>query len=281
MPESATVLGSTGMVGTDLLELLKVAGTPVTTVNRSSNPVELSVDSLAHLLESSAVVYNCLAYTDVDAAEGNEIEATEVNGHFVGRLAAACKKTGSHLFHISTDYVFEGQSAAPYSVKDNPNPQTAYGRSKLVGERALIDSAGDFTIFRTAWLYGASGSNFAKTIAKRLELGEPVSVVADQAGSPTWTKDLAQLLASYSGLTHAPEIVHASSSGSCSWFEFAQQIALDMGLDPDQAVVPASSYESNHLVKRPRYSVLDNSEGPLEPIGDWRSRWLASRLSIN
>lgn len=280
MLASATVMGSTGMTGTDMVKLLRSSGANLNEVDRSSTPLELSVDALASLVEGSAVVYNCLAYTNVDAAEANEIEATEVNGHFVGRLAEACKKTGSRLFHISTDYVFDGKGTAPYNVNDSPNPQTAYGRSKLVGERALIDAAGEFTIFRTSWLYGVTGSNFAKTIANRLAMGEPVSVVADQTGSPTWTEDLVKLLANYGTLAEAPKIVHATSSGSCSWFEFAQQIALSMNLDPNHAVTPTSSASSHQIASRPPYSVLNNSESPLVPIGDWKSRWLEARSEV-
>lgn len=268
------------MVGTELSGLLVGQGQIVRKVNRSSSPLEIDVDSLARLFDDSSTVFNCLAFTDVESAETREAEALEVNGNFVGRLAAACEKTGSRLFHISTDYVFDGMSSVPYRTEDSPNPMTAYGRSKLAGERELLASSCDFSIFRASWLYGAAGSNFAKTIARKLTAGDTVRVVDDQTGSPTWSKDLSRLLMSYSSLLDLPEIVHATASESCSWFEFAIEVAISLGLDADTLVQPVSSARYKSAAPRPKFSVLDNTEGPIRPIGDWKARWHAAAPEV-
>ena len=280
MTEIVTIMGSSGMLGAELSRQLIREGQAVRKVSRSESPLARDPDSLARLLDGSSIVFNCLAFTDVELAESREPEALEVNGNFVGRLAAACKKTGARLFHISTDYVFDGMSGVPYRTLDAPNPMTAYGRGKLAGERELLASSCEFSIFRTSWLYGADGSNFAKVVARKLIAGDSVRVVHDQIGSPTWSKDLSHLLMIYSTLNRVPRIVHATASGSCSWFEFAREIAISMGVDPDALVQPVSSSSYRSAASRPKFSVLDNSEGPIQPIRNWQERWRAAAPEV-
>jgi dTDP-4-dehydrorhamnose reductase len=176
--------------------------------------------------------------------------------------------------HISTDYVFDGNSVAPYTTTDSPNPQGAYGRSKLLGEKLVRSSGSEFTIFRTAWLYGANGRCFPKVIQERVANNESLRVVNDQFGQPTWTRDLALQVLEYSKLSQSPEIVHAVSSGKASWFDFAKEIV------GDYYVAPVSSMEFVTAARRPKFSVLDNSSELVEPIGDWRERWRIAKLDV-
>jgi dTDP-4-dehydrorhamnose reductase len=262
MSKKVTVVGNKGMLGSELANSLNEAGYLAIGLNRAN------------------FVLNAVAYTKVDEAEANKTEAISVNAEFVDRLAIACSATKSTLIHVSTDYVFDGMGSTPYTVSHEPDPQTAYGYSKLLGEQALLNHSGDVVIFRTAWLYGASGKNFPRTIARKLLAGETVRVVDDQYGSPTWTKDLSKLILDYMAVEERPRIVHATASGTATWFEFAQEIAASLGLDPDTCLEPVSSSEFETLAKRPKYSVLNNSEGPKAPIGDWRERWRAASESV-
>jgi dTDP-4-dehydrorhamnose reductase len=272
---SVAIFGNLGLLGREVEAKFSINGNSVKVFNRDNFSTLDSSDVIAEKLQGADLVINALAFTKVDDAERNPVEAHNINGDFVRRLCLACEKTESSLFHISTDYVFDGESSDSYSVEDIPAPNTSYGRSKLLGEQAISESDADCTIFRTSWLYGKTGPNFPITIAKKLLAGQPVRVVADQFGSPTSAKDLSDLIMRYSELDHRPRIVHATASGGCSWYEFAREIAISLNLDPDEMVTPVSSSEYETLAKRPKYSVLDNTEGPLEPIGDWRERWRA------
>ena len=267
------VVGAAGMLGSALCDELSERGLSFIGLTRSNLSIEWCADQLAEVLKGSEVVINALAFTDVDAAESNESLAREVNGQFVKHLAAACRRTGARLFHVSTDYVFDGMAQRPYQVADQTNPGNAYGRSKLLGEAAVFGSGCKFTIFRTSALYGVRGKNFPKTIARRLIQGDSVSVVADQTCVPTWAHDVAKLMVDYLAVGYGPQIVHATASGSCSWFEFAREIAISIGVDPDTLVHPVSSARYKSAASRPKFSVLDNTEGPIPPIGDWQARW--------
>jgi dTDP-4-dehydrorhamnose reductase len=218
---------------------------------------------------------NATGFTAVDRAESEQDQANLVNGAYPGKLAAAAKEVGARFIHISTDYVFDGTSATPYKTTDTPNPQSAYGRSKLAGEISVQESGADYQIFRTAWLYGANGNCFPKTVARVLKEQGQMKVVNDQVGQPTWTMDLAELIIAHQDLEASARlrIVHATASGSCSWYEFACEIALSLGYDPEQAILPISTAEYSTPAKRPAYSVLDNKNETGLVIGDWRERW--------
>ena len=183
------------------------------------------------------VIINCAAYTNVDGAETNEDLATRVNGLGPGYLAESAKAVGAVLVHISTDYVFDGRKQNPYVESDQVGPVSAYGRSKLAGEQAILVSGLErYFIVRTSWLYGPAGKNFVETIIRLAREREDLRVVSDQFGSPTYTGDLADAIFNLVTLDASPQppvpglygIYHYSNSGQCSWYEFAKEIVEQM-----------------------------------------------------
>jgi dTDP-4-dehydrorhamnose reductase len=172
------------------------------------------------------VIVNCAAWTDVDGAESHEIDASRVNSDGTENLALAAKLSNSRLIHISTDYVFSGENQSPWQIEDEINPQSAYGRTKALGENRVgsIHPENSF-IVRTAWLYSPFGKNFAKTMTKLALNGEgQVRVVNDQVGQPTSAMDLAKQLVQLGLSTTPAGIYHGTNSGQATWFEFAQEI---------------------------------------------------------
>ena len=267
------VVGSNGMFGKELVTLLLARGEEVFSLNRDNFDLEKSVDDLADELADSEIVVNAVAYTAVDKAESELFEASTVNGIYAGKLAQAAALTGARFFHISTDYVFDGMAGVPYKIGDQTNPQTAYGESKFVGEELVRDSGADFTIFRTAWLYGEHGRCFPKVIAGLLESRDEISVVGDQIGSPTWTRDLAGVIVDHGLNNYGETLVHAVSSSQGSWFDFATEIQNAMSALEGKVIRSISTEEYPTPAKRPAWSVLDNSETKGLVIGDWRERW--------
>lgn len=266
------VVGNTGMFGKDMESLLKKENHDVRGFNRSNLFTTASVPELVKLLNGFDVVVNAVAYTAVDDAENNFDLANSVNGNFAGLLAQACKFTGARFIQVSTDYVFDGLSNSPYKIHESINPKTAYGRSKALGERLVQESGDDYSIIRTAWLYGAYGQCFPRVVAELLKTNGTIRVVGDQVGQPTWTKDLANVILQVVNLVKMPRIVHAVSSGQASWADFAKEVANAIGIS-DKVVEEISSAEHPTPAKRPEWSVLDNSSDFLIPIGDWRERW--------
>ncbi len=273
------VIGSTGMFGSDLLMLLNAKGIASQGFNRQSLDLEQSAESLAEVFQGFDAVVNAVAFTEVDKAEIEIYEANTVNGIYAGLLAQASKIAETRFIHISTDYVFDGLSSTPYKVDEVTNPQTAYGKSKALGEQLVFESGADHSILRTAWLYGANGRCFPKVMAALLRKKGNVSVVSDQIGQPTWTQDLAEMVLQVLQLPEMPKIVHATASGKTSWAGFAKEIAETIGLSSD-LVKEISSAEFPTPTKRPAWSVLDNSSDVLTPIGDWRERWLEAAPEV-
>jgi dTDP-4-dehydrorhamnose reductase len=268
------VIGNRGMLGSEMMLVLANRGHEVLGLNRETLNLDDSIDSIARQLESFDAVVNAVAYTAVDKAE-SEIElANLVNGDYAGKLARASKIVDGKFLHLSTDYVFDGNSEIPYSTDAIPNPQGAYGRSKLLGEKLVEESGANYTIFRTAWLYGAHGRCFPKVMHEKALRGDPLRVVNDQFGQPTWTKDLAEQILSYAQLDNAPAIVHCVSSGKASWFDFATEVVGDYPIEP------VASGEFVTAAKRPKNSVLDNSSDLVAPIADWKQRWLAAKDDV-
>jgi dTDP-4-dehydrorhamnose reductase len=273
------VIGNTGLLGSELMRLLEASGIRAKGFNRETLDLDGSVQDLVETVSQQAgppsALVNFVGYTKVDRAESEQDQANLVNAVYPEKLALASKELGARFVHISTDYVFDGTTSSPYKTTDTPNPQSAYGRSKLAGEIALQESAADYQIFRTAWLYGANGNCFPKTVARALKERGQMKVVNDQIGQPTWTKDLAELIIAHQNIEASvrPRIVHATASGSCSWYEFACEIALSLGYDPDQVIIPITTAEYPTPAKRPAYSVLDNQNETGLLIGVWRERW--------
>jgi dTDP-4-dehydrorhamnose reductase len=268
------VIGDRGMFGAEMVEFLKSQHKQVTGFNRNSMDLNPPVDQLATQLNGFDVIINAVAYTAVDKAESELELANLVNGEYAGKLAQAAKSVGAKFMHISTDYVFDGSATSPYPTNASTKPQGAYGSSKLLGENLVSDSGANYTILRTAWLYGKHGRCFPKVVFEKASREDRLRVVNDQFGQPTWTKDLAQQVLTFADLVDAPEIVHAVSSGKTTWFEFAKEIVGDYPIDP------VSSSEFVTPAKRPSYSVLDNSSDLVEPIGNWRERWQVAKTDV-
>ena len=268
------VIGDRGMFGAEMVEFLTSQGRQVTGFNRDSMDLDASIDELAKQLQNNEVIINAVAYTAVDKAESELELANLVNGKYAGKLSQVAKTVGAKFMHISTDYVFDGSATSPYSTSAETKPQSAYGSSKLLGETLIAESGANYTIFRTAWLYGKHGRCFPKVMFEKASKKEPLRVVNDQYGQPTWTKDLAQQVLAFAELNDAPEIVHAVSSGKTTWFEFAKEIIGEYPIDP------VFSSEFVTAAKRPSYSVLDNSSDLVKPIGDWRERWQVAKADV-
>ena len=268
------VVGYKGMLGQDLVKTLTAKGLDVSGVDRTEVDITNAEDTLKALAGYDIVV-NCAAYTAVDAAEEAEELAFQVNALGAANLARATKIHGSRLVHISTDYVFSGEATVPYVESDVPCPTSTYGRSKLAGEWAVAANSGDYIIVRTAWLYGAKGNCFPKTIVKLLNARDSITVVDDQFGQPTWTIDLAELIFNLVDARVPSGIYHGTSGGQTNWFEFARAIALSAGLDPER-VQPTTSAEFKRPAPRPAWSVLESAAVKLvnvPPIQPWEQAW--------
>ena len=208
-----------------------------------------------------AVIVNCAAYTAVDAAEDNEPLAARLNGDAVGILARVAHRHGARMVHVSTDYVFDGMGCIPYTEDMPTNPQSAYGRTKLDGERQLLDTLGDdAVILRTAWLYSPYGKNFVKTMLMLGKDKPALKVVFDQVGSPTCARDLARAIVT---VISADEwhggIYHFSNEGVISWYDFTKAIHRLAGITTCD-VQPCHSDEFPAKAHRPAYSVLDKTK---------------------
>lgn len=203
------------------------------------------------------IVINAAAYTNVDGCEDNRELAFNVNGKALKYIAKSCSSAGAILVHYSTDYVFDG-SQKEYIESDKTNPINAYGQSKLLGEKNIIENMRDYRIIRTSWLFGLQGKNFVETMLRLSTEMENVRVVDDQFGKPTYTADLARKTSEIIG--HSAGIYHITNEGTCSWYEFASSII--------ENVEPCSTEEFPRKAKRPKYSVLVNTK--TEPMRHWK-----------
>ena len=267
------VIGDRGLFGSEMAAYLEARSEPVARFNRSNLDLDTFKDSLATQIGAADVIVNAVGFTAVEEAEAELYEPHKVNGIYAGKLAEVAAVVGAKLFHISTDYVFNGESAVPYGIGAETSPLNMYGKSKELGEKLVAQSGASYTIFRTSWLYGAKGKNFAKTIAAKLVDQGSVMVADDQVGTPTWTRDLAEVVYAHGIHDFNERIVHAVASGSGSWFDFAREVAAVLPDGQKYLLSPSSSDESPNIAKRPAFSVLDNSatSGPI--IGNWRDRW--------
>ena len=267
------VAGAGGMLGEDVMAGLRARGETVLGPRRRE--LDITDAGAVHALIADyrpGVVINCAAWTAVDAAEAQEVQALAVNGRGAQNLAAACAEVGAVMAQISTDYVFDGTASRPYAETHDPAPRTAYGRTKLVGERAVLSLLpDDGLVIRTAWLYGRGGPSFVHTMIKLAGSRPSVDVVADQHGQPSWTGDVADQVIKLAA-AGARGIFHATSSGQASWFELARHVFELLGTDQER-VRPTTSEAYPRPAPRPAWSVLghDRYRGlPVAPIGDWR-----------
>jgi dTDP-4-dehydrorhamnose reductase len=262
--------GAKGMLGSDLLKSLEKSYTcfPVD-IEELDITDKGKVMSWLRKIEPEILV-NAAAYTDVDGCETHQDLAMQVNGEGVGSLAEGCSRLKVMMVHISTDFVFDGCKADPYTEEDTPKPLSVYGASKLLGEQRLMENLERFLIVRTSWLYGLGGRNFVEAILRKAEDEKHLRVVDDQRGSPTYVPDLSHALIRLL-LSDASGIAHVSNSGSCSWFEFAQTILALSGKD-QVTVDPIPSSELDRPAQRPANSVL-SCERYVKMTGNTMRHW--------
>jgi dTDP-4-dehydrorhamnose reductase len=275
------VTGAAGMLGQDAVERLLEGGHEAVATDRDTLDIT-DPAAVRAALAGFDVVLNCAAYTAVDDAETHEDLAALINATGPSVLATATAAAGVRLVQISTDYVFDGAATEPYREDAPLAPQSAYGRTKAAGERAVRESGGNHLIVRTAWLYGARGPCFPKTIARLALTRDSLSVVDDQIGQPTWTVDVADLVARLVEAGAPAGAYHATSSGAVSWHRFARAIVAAVGKDPAM-VEPTTSDTFVRPAARPPYSVLGHEALErigVEPIGPWQERWALAAPSV-
>lgn len=278
MTSTWLVTGAGGMLGQDLLARLTADGEE--SVGLARRDLDITDPEAVHTAVARHrpdVVVNCAAWTAVDDAESQEPAALRINGDGARNLAAACARTGARLLQISTDYVFAGDGTSPYAENAPTAPRSAYGRTKLTGEQAVLSALPDAGyVVRTAWLYGAGGGNFVRTMIRLESVRDVLDVVDDQRGQPTWTADLADRLVrlgrSALAGTAPAGIYHGTSGGETTWFGLTDEIFRLLGADPAR-ISPTTSAAFVRPAPRPAYSVLGHdrwSTAGIEPIRDWR-----------
>lgn len=246
------ITGAAGMLGRDLQAALD--GRSVTAAARADLDIT-NADAVGAAVSGHDVVINAAAWTRVDDAEVQESDAHAVNATGAGLLAAAAADTGARFVQVSTDYVFDGVAIDPYPEDAPLAPQSAYGRTKASGETAVARAHPSPFIVRTAWLYGEHGPNFPRTMLRLAAERDTVSVVTDQLGQPTWTRDVAAAIVALLDADADPGVYHATNAGETSWFGFAQEVFARHGLDPER-VLPTDSASFVRPAPRPAYSVL-------------------------
>lgn len=250
------VTGAGGQLGADVVRLAKDKGWQV--YGYARNELDVTDLEAARRIVSGVkpdAVIHAAAYTKVDQAETEQDEAYRVNAAGTRNIALAAEEAGARLCYVSTDYVFDGTADQPYREYDQPHPLSVYGKSKLAGEEFVRSLSSKYFIVRTAWVYGEHGQNFVKTMLRLAREQDELRVVHDQIGSPTYTVDLAEFLLELVR-TDYYGIYHATNTGSCSWYEFAQAIFAEAGIDVK--VNPITTDQFPRPAKRPKYSVLDH-----------------------
>ncbi len=289
------ITGACGMLGRDLVEVLskehEVVGLDIRgqiSDIRYQKCIKADITKKEEIIkvicdEKPEVVIHAAAYTDVDGCEKNEDLAYRINGTGTQNVALACKECKAVMAYISTDFVFDGEKKEPYLESDEPYPLNVYGKSKLEGERHISSLLEKYFIIRTSWLFGEHRKNFVDTILKLAQEKKKLRVVNDQIGSPTYTKDLAHAIKRLFNVTHNSSFIthnlfgiyHISNSGSCSWYEFAQEIIRISDIRcqmSDIKLLPIPSEESNRPARRPKFSVLNNSHY-IETVGKSLRPW--------
>lgn len=249
------ITGAGGMAGIDLRDELVARDVEFRALTRADLDVT-NARSVAAAVKDAApqVIVNCAAYTRVDDAEAHEHAANAVNASAVEIIANAANDAGALLIHLSTDFVFDGAKTTPYEINDQTSPLSAYGRSKLLGEIAATH-AREHLVVRTSWLFGVHGNNFVEAIRNQIRKGtNPLRVVNDQRGRPTYTPHLARAIIRLAEHREARGIVHYADEPECSWFDFARAIVEESGASTE--VVPVTTDAFPRPARRPPYSVL-------------------------
>jgi dTDP-4-dehydrorhamnose reductase len=258
------VLGSNGQLGQALVATVP-AEFDLVAVDRAELDIS-DTDQVSKFFREvrPAVIINAAAYTAVDEAESHGDLAHAVNAVGPRNIAAAATEVGARLIHVSTDFVFDGEAVEPYRTDSATNPLSVYGRSKLDGEKAVLEAMPrTAAVVRTAWLYSSTGANFVTTMLRLMRERDEVSVVADQRGTPTWANSLAEAVWALVDVREFHGIYHWTDAGECTWHEFAvaiQEEAISLGLlDQPVPIHPITTAEYPTTAKRPAYSVLDCS----------------------
>ena len=258
---SVLIIGSKGQLGSDMVLLSKQAGFTVSEIDYPQIDITDPVMTERCVLDIKPdYVINCAAYTAVDDCETHQEQAFAINAQGTLNITLSAKKAGAVMVHISTDYVFDGKKNSPYTEQDQTSPLTVYGKSKLEGERLIAAHYDKYQIFRIAWLYGINGNNFVKTIRniarKKMQEKQPLTVVNDQLGTPTYTRDVCAQVLKMINQPHYG-IFHCTNEGFCSWYDFALEIIRAAGMEVE--LLPCTTADFPRPAPRPHYSVLENA----------------------
>lgn len=272
------VTGAKGQLGHDVVNELTMRGHEAIGVDIDEMDIT-DFESVSRVLKETApdAVIHCAAYTAVDAAEDNIDLCRRVNAYGTENIAKVCGELDCKLMYISTDYVFDGQGERPWEPDDKRDPLNVYGQTKYEGELAVEKYVRKYFTVRIAWVFGVNGKNFIKTMLNLGKTRDRITVVDDQVGSPTYTYDLARLLADMIE-TDQYGRYHATNEGICSWYEFAKEIFRQAGLSVE--VLPVSSAQYPAKAKRPSNSrmskakLTQNGFSPLPPWQDALARYL-------
>jgi dTDP-4-dehydrorhamnose reductase len=262
------IIGSEGMLGHDLFDVLSVDNEVSTTTIDTLDITDINKTIKTVKENNPDVLIHAAAFTDVDGSESNPDLAFKVNAIGTRNVAVACHEANCAMVYICTDYVFDGTNKSPYHEYDKTNPLSVYGKTKHTGEVYIRDILSKFYIVRTAWLYGYHGPNFVTTMLNLAKTTKNISVVNDQTGSPTYTVDLANAIAL---LIKKPSygIYHITNSESCSWYEFAEEIFKQANIEIE--LKPVTTEEFPRPAPRPKSSVLENYNWKMEGYPKLRS----------
>lgn len=277
------VTGAGGQLGRALLAACAARGRTALGVGQATMPLHDRAAIRAVLeRERPAVVLHGGAMTNVDGCETDPLAAYRVNGLGTAWVAEAAAAVGASLVYVSTDFVFDGTATTPYPIDHAPKPLSVYGASKRLGEEAVLGHGrADFHVVRTSWVFGPGGKNFPRAILDRARSGQPLKVVTDQIGRPTYTVDLAEALLDLCAAKPAGGVWHAANTGHCSWHGFAQAVLAAAGLGSIE-IGTQTGAELKRPAARPAWSVLDSSRldtalrRPLPHYTDAIRRWLAA-----
>ncbi len=269
------VTGAGGQVGAELVEHSSAQGDEVLACDRSVLDITDRDAVLGVLLSNRPdVVVHTAAWTAVDACEADSARAYAANAMGARHVAEACRRAGSHLVHLSTDYVFSGDKSEPYDEWDSPDPRSVYGRSKLAGElEVAANGAAGATIIRISWVCGRYGANMVKTLLRLADSGAEPKFVDDQIGHPTIVGDLVPVLRRMA-VERRPGLFHVTNQGAVSWYEFAREVFSAAGADPDRvSPITTAQLDPPRPAPRPANSVLANVAmglSGLDPLRDFR-----------
>ena len=271
------VAGSSGLLGTELVRLLRERGQSYLGTGREVDIVEY--EAVARFVNGKDIhaIINCAGYTAVDSAEDEVALSLAVNATGAQNLALVAHEINAQFIHISTDYVFNGQKGTAYTEEDPVDPLSAYGRSKAEGERLIIEANTEAIIVRTSWLYGAYGESFVSVMRRLMSERDCIRVVNDQFGSPTWSRDLASAIAEIENTSVQeaikPGIYHYAGMGMTSWYEFALEIQRLLRfyriVSNDCRLEAISSDQYGAKAQRPSYSVLDTAKVRTVGLACW------------